>query len=132
MSFSTASKQHVFCNAQCCPCLSECSVLSKLFSPETSISFALPSDVIVFRNFRGFLFFFFCCRCRRRRCCCCLFPQRTFRDVNVLHQIRKANVQTINIRRSGRLHSHLLYIINHHEPISCFKQLLNRMSAHKS
>ena len=35
----------------------------------------------------------------------------------------------INIHHTRLLHSHLLYIINHHEHLSFFMQLFNRMTA---
>ena len=42
---------------------------------------------------------------------------------------RTANAQKIHIRHEGCLHSHLPYIINHHEHLSCFMQPFNRMTA---
>ena len=42
--------------------------------------------------------------------------------------IRKANTQMIHVHHKGLLHSHIPYIINHHEHLGCFMQLFNRMN----
>ena len=47
---------------------------------------------------------------------------------NYEHKTR-LNAQTIHIHYKGLLHSHLPNTINHHEHLSCFKQLWNTMTA---
>ena len=54
-------------------------------------------------------------------CVCC--------KTKTLISSRANYAQTINIRHAGLLHSHLPYIINHDRHLSCFMQLVNRMTA---
>ena len=48
---------------------------------------------------------------------------------NRTKQTRRAKAQTVHISHTGLLHGHLPYIINHHEHLSCFKQLYNKVTA---
>ena len=50
-------------------------------------------------------------------------------STHLLANSTRTNAQTIHIRHTGFLHSHLPYIINHHELLSCFMKLYNRMTA---
>ena len=44
---------------------------------------------------------------------------------NIQNKTGWANAQMTHIRHTGFLHSHLVYILSHHEHFSCFLQLYN-------